>query len=80
MRVVPGEQLVRIAVRCADCGDGPAEATVTSAHTALSERGNALVAAWTDAHHRRRLAGWEWAINDYLRHGAAAVHQEHHPA
>lgn len=79
VRVAPGEQLIRLAVRCADRGDGTTEARVTYACTALSERGNAHVAAYTDEHHRQRLAGWERAINDYLRAGATVTPHGHPP-
>jgi hypothetical protein len=78
LRVTPEEQLARIVITCAGLPDGTTEARVTYAYTALAERGNAFIEGYTDEYHRERLAGWEQAINHFLRHGRLIEHTAVH--
>ncbi len=76
VRQTPGSRIGVIDVACAAAGEHASAATVTYTFTALGEAGNAYIAAFTEEHYAAYMAGWERAINHYLRHGVAV---RHHP-
>ncbi len=76
VRQTPGSRIGVIDVSCAATEEHASEVTVTYTFTALSEEGNAAIAAFTEDFYVAYMADWERAINHYLRHG---VLQQHHP-
>jgi hypothetical protein len=65
-RITPGIRAVLVEVRCEADADDSTRAHVTYTATALSEDGNAIVAAFTEAHYATMLDEWETAINRHL--------------
>jgi hypothetical protein len=74
LRVTPNARAGNVAVECAATAEGGALARVTYTFTALSEHGNAYIAALTEARYGEWMAQWEAAINHYLRHGQPLAH------
>jgi hypothetical protein len=65
-RITPGSRAGIVEVRCEPHGPGRTVAHVTYTYTALSARGNEVLAEWTEAEYRRSIDVWETAINTHL--------------
>jgi hypothetical protein len=78
VRQTPGSRIGVVDVSCAAIEDHASEVTVTYTFTALSEEGNAAIAAFTEDFYAAYMADWERAINHYLRHDALLQHHSGH--
>jgi len=68
-KVEPGHVVINVAVRCEPGNDDTTRVTVSYTMTALSDRGQNSVAAFTDDHYEEWMAQWTRAINHYLATG-----------
>lgn len=69
VKVTPGVTACRIHIALAADGNGGTEAEVSYQHTALSERGRAFVADFTEEAYQGFMRKWEEALNRYLLEG-----------
>lgn len=73
VKVTPGETVGWIAIRLEQKGSAETLAEVTYAYTALSERGRAVVDAFTLDHYEGFMREWEDELNHFLRTGSRLV-------
>jgi hypothetical protein len=74
VRVTPAVRLGHIDITCVAATAGTTRTHVTYTFTALSDHGNAALAAFTEEHYAEWMKSWEQAINHYLQHGRAMPH------
>lgn len=65
-RVTPSSRFGFVEVACEPAGPQRTRSTVTYTYTALSEAGNAYIAALTEEEFRRMIDTWQSEINAYL--------------
>ncbi len=68
--VRPNMVATRISIQLREAGANRTHADISYAYTGLSERGNALIAGYSEAWFAEFMRGWERAINVYLEHSS----------
>jgi len=66
-RITPGRRAGTVEVRCAAAGAASTDVQVTYELTALTDAGDAELAAWSEAWYAEYLAGWERDIARHLQ-------------
>lgn len=66
LHITPEVTVCRLQIALRENGDGGTDAEITYRHTAIGERGRALVAGFTETHYAAFMTEWEGALNATL--------------